>query len=180
MPEFDSTIEYRDAVGFPGYKVGNDGSVWSCRLRYKKTPRGEWYRIKDRPRKNNYLYVELYLGLRRLRRKENVHRLVLITFSGLSPEGMQAAHENGNRRDNRLANLSWKTPASNCADRERHGNTARGISHGMSKLTDAKVVEIRRLHTEESISVKKLSMQFGVSMPVIAGILCRKGWKHVP
>jgi hypothetical protein len=22
-------IEYRDVVGFPGYRVGNDGSVWS-------------------------------------------------------------------------------------------------------------------------------------------------------
>lgn len=26
MPEYDSTIQYRDVEGYPGYKVGSDGS----------------------------------------------------------------------------------------------------------------------------------------------------------
>lgn len=29
MPETNSTVEYRIIDGFPGYRVGNDGSVWS-------------------------------------------------------------------------------------------------------------------------------------------------------
>jgi hypothetical protein len=31
MAEFDSTVEYRDIQGFPGYRIGSDGTVWTCR-----------------------------------------------------------------------------------------------------------------------------------------------------
>lgn len=24
------TVEYRDIEGFPGYRIGSDGTVWSC------------------------------------------------------------------------------------------------------------------------------------------------------
>lgn len=53
MPEFDSTVEYRDVEGFPGYKVGNDGSVWSSLVRTarKGRRRGFSYALSDNWRK---------------------------------------------------------------------------------------------------------------------------------
>jgi hypothetical protein len=30
LPLSQPPVEYRDVPGFPGYRVGTDGSVWSC------------------------------------------------------------------------------------------------------------------------------------------------------
>lgn len=30
MSDDVSTVEYRDIQGFPGYRVGSDGTVWTC------------------------------------------------------------------------------------------------------------------------------------------------------
>src|SRR5688572_14896975 len=55
-----------------------------------------------------------------------VHRLVLTTFRGPCPEGMQACHKNGVGWYNLLHNLRWGTPKSNCEDRDEHGTVCRG------------------------------------------------------
>ncbi len=54
-----------------------------------------------------------------------------------------------------------------------------GESNGRSKLTNEKVLEIRRLRDENNTSYGKLSLQFGVSKPVIIDICKRKKWKHI-
>ena len=50
-----------------------------------------------------------------------VHRLVLMTFVGPCPEGMEGCHNNGDASDNRLENLRWDTPSENMYDKGRHG-----------------------------------------------------------
>lgn len=45
-----------------------------------------------------------------------VHVLVLETFVGPRPAGMEACHNNGICTDNRLSNLRWDTHAANEAD----------------------------------------------------------------
>lgn len=50
-----------------------------------------------------------------------VHRLVLETFAGPCPDGMECRHLNGNPKDNRLENLAWGTPSENSADTKAHG-----------------------------------------------------------
>lgn len=50
-----------------------------------------------------------------------VHRLVLTTFVGPCPEGMEALHKTGNSSDNALSNLRWGTHAENVQDQLAHG-----------------------------------------------------------
>lgn len=50
-----------------------------------------------------------------------VHRLVLESFLGPRPDGMEACHGDGNPGNNRLSNLRWDTHESNMGDQRRHG-----------------------------------------------------------
>lgn len=47
--------------------------------------------------------------------------LVLESFVSPRPDGMQACHDNGDRFDDRLANLRWDTPSANMRDKAIHG-----------------------------------------------------------
>lgn len=53
---------------------------------------------------------------------QRVHRLVLMTFCGHPPEGMEACHWNDIGSDNRLENLRWGTRSDNTYDKVRNGN----------------------------------------------------------
>ena len=59
-------------------------------------------------------------------------------------------------------------------DKNRH---AKGIGHGMSKITELEVVEIRRLkyfHTQI-----ELAKMFNLSQAQVSGILTKRFWKHI-
>ena len=90
-------------AGFRGYKIDEDGIIYSYRRR--NSP------IKNRPQKimKPYINKSGYCGIT-LRRGGGdvmilVHRLVLESFVGQCPKGMECCHYNGIRDDNRLENL---------------------------------------------------------------------------
>lgn len=93
------------------YEVSDRGSI-----RNAKTGRVR----KAYPNKTGHLVVRLY-------KNENgkghlVHRLVLLAFTGPSPEGKDyGLHRNGDPTDNRLSNLYWGTLRDNNLDAVRHG-----------------------------------------------------------
>ncbi len=119
--------EYRDIEGFPGYRIGNDGSVWTSWYVFgtgRARPMialigGPWKRMQAPLGKDGYRSVNLTLGGGRKRRRR-VHRLVLHHFCGACPDGMEACHNNGNCLDNRAENLRWDTRKANARDRVRH------------------------------------------------------------
>ena len=59
----------------------------------------------------------------------------------------------------------------------RHGTKARG-ERLRSKLTEADVMEIRRLR-EEGQSMRRISVRFGVSESNVRSILRGRTWKHL-
>ncbi|SHJ57885.1 NUMOD4 motif-containing protein [Nocardiopsis flavescens] len=106
---------WKPVVGFPGYEVSDRGRVRS----FKRDPEGEL--LKLHPGGRGYLQ----LVLRRDGRSHSrlVHRVVLEAFAGPCPPGQETRHLNGDRFDNRRANLAWGTPAENRADAIRHGTS---------------------------------------------------------
>lgn len=50
-----------------------------------------------------------------------VHRLVLLSFVGPCPDGMEGLHKLGDPGDNRLSNLAWGTHSENQFDQVSHG-----------------------------------------------------------
>lgn len=69
----------------------------------------------------------------------------------------------------------------NNIDRDTRGRqrTKRGIDHKLAKLTDADVLEIRRLHDPKTYPSRKLAKMFGVCQRKIMHILHRESWNHI-
>jgi hypothetical protein len=108
--------------GHPDYEVSDQGRVRSLdRIVYRKNGN---YLLTGRilkPSKSGQLgkdYLAVSLGRGHYK---TVHRLVLESFVGPCPGGLEACHSNGDRHDNRLNNLRWDTRSANNLDKNAHG-----------------------------------------------------------
>lgn len=176
MPEFDATVEYRDIPGFPGYKVGNDGTVWSCVIKGSKKSRlgDQWRQL--RITKQGGGYGKVYLG----RRKNKwVHRLVLEAFVGMRPDGMECCHNDGDPTNNHVSNLRWGTPKENNGDKVMHGTHIFGENQNGAKLTEWQVRNLRAWYAAGGLTFKQLADQFGVSETAARLIVRQQRWRHV-
>ena len=120
-----------------------------------------------------------YGGIRLNGKSTNVgiHRLLLISFKGPRPNGMEVRHINGISTDNRLENLEWTTHKDNIADRRVHGTENIGERNGQAKIGYDKVVLIRELYSTGKFSHESLSKRFGISRRQVGRIVNRERWK---
>lgn len=162
---------YRQIDGFPGYRVGDDGTVWCCRSINGKGAFRQW-RLKcpNKTTRFGHCRVDLYSG-KDERRFRYVHRLVLEAFVGPCPDGMEACHNDGNPLNNCLSNLRWDTHKNNQADRWRHG-TARAT------LTEGFVAAARRRY-KAGETIACLARESGVCLSTIRRAVQRQTWTHV-
>lgn len=179
--------EYRNIPGFFGYRVGTDGSVWTCRKRIKlRNNEGGGYRIVlgDAWREirgqivwSGYRRITLYRDKKRTR--HYIHRLVLEAFVGPCPSGMEACHDPDHDRSNcRLDNLRWDTRVNNHADAIRDGRTLVGERNPSARLNSGNVLRIRELAAEGQTH-RSLAEKYGVDRSTISLIVRREKWKHL-
>jgi hypothetical protein len=89
---------------------------------------------------------------------------------------------NGDPACNILSNLIWGTRLENARDRTTHGTHPRGERHKNAKLSDEKVIEIRRIFdgvAKNKPSQKSVAARLGVSEMVVNGVVRRTAWAHV-
>ncbi len=108
-----------------------------------------------------------------------VHRLVLETFIGPCPKGMQARHLDNNPSNNNLDNLQWATVSVNQMDRVKFGTSNRGERCGSSKLTKTDVLEIRKRYKKDICSGGQLANEYHISTSTVWDILKRRIWRHI-
>lgn len=182
MPEFDSTIQYRDIQNFPGYKIGSDGSVWTARKisGFGKTRHSvvtdRWKQMKPGRVKSGHRFIQLCPG----QHFRYIHRLVLEAFVGPCPDGMEACHNDGNPTHNHISNLRWDTHKNNLADCVRHGTRNYGERNGISKLTEELVRKIRQEYAQGGITQASLGKKYGFAQMTISCLVRRVTWNHVP
>lgn len=157
---------WKDIPGYEGYyQVSNLGRVKSL-SRLIQCKNGKQYVIPERrltltPGVNGYIDVCLRRNVKG--RKMYVHQLVLITFVGSCPDGMECRHyPDRDPTNNRLDNLQWGTVKQNAADRKEQGGCPFGEIKVRAKLKEQDVIRMRRLH-ELGISLSHLSKMFGVN-----------------
>lgn len=143
---------FKPIPGFPGYEVSNMGRVKSYKgrsPRVLKLSTNEW----------GYRCISLF-GDGKVMRKL-VHRLVMLTFVGPCPEGMEVCHGSGGPGDERLDNLRYDTHSANVLE----------ASVKIRTLTDGQAREIRQRHTVGNISPRQLSEEYNVSKSMIREVL---------
>jgi hypothetical protein len=134
---------WKDAVGFPGYKVSDLGQV-----------RGKYGRILTPClHRDGYHHVNLY-GEKE--KHVRVHRLVAAAFLGPCPAGQEVDHDNHIRNDNRAANLKYVTKSENLRKQPKRAGCAStyiGVSKNgnrwMAKASAEKRVHLGRFDTQE-------------------------------
>lgn len=72
------------------------------------------------------------------------------------------------------------THQQNMDDMVRRNRQSKGEAQPMAVLSDAKVYQIRRMYSSGGWKQLDLAYYFDVSQPLIASVITRKNWKHLP
>ena len=171
----DSEEIWKSVVGYEGtYEISTARQVAS--LPRKGRPRGGI--LKQWPDRSGRPCVTLCL-----RGKQTAHYVAhLVAYAFLPPKkptDQVVRHLNDDPTDNRVENLAWGTHKDNAQDSIRNETCARGMTHGMAKLTEDDVREIRRLYATGQFTQQDLALRFGVSYQTISDIVRRHTWKHI-
>lgn len=185
--------EWRDIAGYEGsYRVSNMGRVLTL-------VRNEPAIMAGNPNGTGYLQVQLRKN--GSRKVFLLHRLVMMAFQPIvNPGDFEVNHKNFDTTDARLENLEWCTKKENVAHYlasvvraprkpkpvvildSRFGPSRRiiGGHHHLSQLTDADVLEIRRLCAEKKYGVRTaVARQFNLSTATVDQIVSGKTWRHL-
>jgi hypothetical protein len=170
------------------YKVSDKGRVKSLPRKVQRIRKGQRQLItvqekflKGAPLRTGHLMVRLYKGRSKFIDK-SIHRLVLETFIGPCPEGMECRHLDGNPTNNNLSNLCWGTKQENADDKIKHGVSNRGSNSPRSKLTEIDIPKIRKMLKElngQWGALSKIGRQYNVDAATIRDIRDGITWQHV-
>lgn len=125
------------------------------------------------------------------------HRFAFTQCVGAIPDGMLVCHSCDRPLCCNPAHLWLGTDLSNCRDKEKKGRgnhpvgdrnwmrknpekVPRGVDSAAAKLTEAQVLEIRRLAPTRMYTKKQIGAMFGVTEFNITAIVGRKTWRHLP
>ena len=116
------------------------------------------------------------------KRKVKAHRMAYAMFVGNVPEGICVCHRNDDPACVDPSQLFLGTKADNNADRDRKGHGCHGENHYRAKLTDAQIRDIRARYSpgrSNHPNQSDLAKEYGVSTPLMSGIVRGETWKHV-
>jgi len=115
-----------------------------------------------------------------VRKNKQVHRLVAETFLPDYSENLTVNHLDGNPRNNYVGNLEMCTVLQNLEHARLSGiSDQRGVKHSQARLSEAEVIEIRRLSEENGMGLTALAGMFSINYRHVWQIIERKRWKHL-
>lgn len=161
----------KDVKGFEGlYSVDENGRVYSKRR--------NGY-IKPVTMNGRYQYVHLLNKKDGIDKTVRLHRIVAEAFIANPNNYTQVNHINGNKCDNRAANLEW----CNAYQNMRHAINAglwntKGEHNPSAKLTAEQVKKIRKeyIRGSKAHGTVALGAKYGVSSVMIGKIVNNKNW----
>lgn len=147
------------------YEIDVLGNIYSLNYRRKLGLRGQL-----KPWKHKYGYDIIALSKPGLHKKKyTIHQLVMLTFVGPRPEGMDIRHLNGDTSDSRLENLAYGTASENSIDMVYHQ------TNPTQKLTPQQALDI----FNDSRSNVEIGFEYGITRTQVHYIKSGKQWSHL-
>lgn len=112
-------------------------------------------------------------------RTVRIHKLVAEAFLGNRVAGMQVNHIDGCKNNNASSNLEYLTGKENHAHATRLGLKARGIRNCNAKLTEEKVIDIRKLYETGNYSFSGIAERYSLNKTTVHRAVTGKSWRHV-
>ena len=153
---------WKDVVGFSGYKVNEYGEVKSFK-RYKEGRLLKPYKDKD-----GYLCLSLRVDGKS--KAQKLHQIVAKAFLDNKDNNIQVNHKNGHKFDNSKNNLEWSSNLSN--QRHTWNNDLKTI-----KLTNKDVLEIKEL-IKQGRKNKDIAPLYDVDPSTISNIRNGNTWNR--
>lgn len=165
-------IEWAPINECPLYWVSNKGQIAS----FKQSKMTILRPALDR----GYFKVSLWYDDKGHPRR--VHRLVAVHFCDkVNDEFDEVNHKDAVKTNNHHKNLEWGTHDSNMKHAWSLGlpKSHKGEGHGMAKLTNELVLEIRALYKTGNWSYPKLSRKYGISISSAQRTVKAQTWTHL-
>ncbi len=124
-------------------------------------------------------YVRVRITTDAIRHTFAVHRLVMAAFVGADSRDVN--HKNGDKSDNRLANLEYATRSENIRHAFKTGLNKPSCGDKMphAKLTAGDVRKIKLELRDSTLRLRDIAEKWGVCKTTIANIRDAKKWAHV-
>lgn len=171
----ENDVEYRDIPGFPGYRAGSDGSLWtSLKSRFNKL--AQWKQLEKAANKDGYIRIRLRRDGKSV--SFTAHKIIALTFLGERPPGLIVCHNDGNPLNNKVTNLRYATYKDNSHDSLIHGTLLFGEKSRNAKLKRANVIAMREMYAN-GVPVGKIAANLGVNYRNVSRIIRKERWAHV-
>lgn len=166
----------KDIPGYEGlYATFKFGAIWGHRQNKFLKP---WLIG------HGYETVSLYKDNKQ--KKFLVHRLIAMNYVPNPFNYPEVNHKNANRLDNNSRNLEWVSSKQNKQHAISLGlyknlgkNTPKGSKCYCAKLTESKVIKIRKLYSDGGFTHLSLAKRYKVSENTICHIISYRSWKHI-
>lgn len=177
--------EWRDVVGYKGYyQVSNFLRLKSLGKKIE-TKTGQAINRREVLMKTNVRkdgYVQVRLSKASKRKSFLFHRIIADAFISNPENKPYINHKDGNTLNNSISNLEWCTQKENVIHGFKMGLTVSlfGENHKLSKLSNEKVLSIRRLYSiNPNFNRGNVAKKLGVNNACISKIIYRKTWNHI-
>ena len=172
---------WKDIKGYEGlYMISNLGRIKSL-SKQKRSKTQTNYITKEKILKPQigeyYLHVDLYKDKKD--HTKTIHSLVAKAFIPNPNNLPEVNHKDGIKYNNNVTNLEWSTFSDNTKHAYKTGLlvAAKGENHGMSKLTEIQVKEIREL--KGKLRQREIADKYNVCRQLISCIHLNKNWKNI-
>lgn len=106
------------------------------------------------------------------------HRVIFFLDTGIQPKNLLVCHRCDTPGCCNSAHLFLGTPRDNTLDKVQKNRVPKGVKQWSATLTDAIVLEIRRLHGE-GLNQPEIARRLGVCVKNLSHVIHRKTWKHI-